>query len=170
MVHLMLCKLYSSRTMKHKAVSLMLPTKLLPHRTLLCYAAFLLHTVLATHFTRVGASTLHFTPNSPSDSLERRWEREGRGEGECPDLPEVALERGGGGLGVAKLWRLSLELTDTLEVLDSLPPGDCVGRSAPASRPKRLNVRLCTRKKKLCHCCQRPWGDLTDGWNRSSVL
>ena len=39
-------------------------------------------------------------------------------------MPEVALERGGGGLGVTRVWRLSLEVTEPLEVLDSLPPGD----------------------------------------------
>lgn len=85
-------------------------------------------------------------PNSPSDSPERRWEREGTGEGECPDLPEVTLERGGGGLGVARVWRLSLEVTEPLEVLDTLPPADSVSRSVPASRPRRLNVWLWRRE------------------------
>ena len=125
-----------------------LQTKLFLHGTLLGYTAFLVHAGLATHVTQGVRARSYVTPNSPSDSPERRCEREGRGEGECPDLPEVALERGGGGLGVTRVWRLSLEVTEPLEVLDSLPPGDCAGRSAPARRPKRLNVRLVGERRK----------------------
>ena len=154
------------RTTQQVQIVETLQTKLLLHCTLLGYTAFLVHAGLATHVTQGVRAHSYVTPNSPSDSPERRCEREGSGEGECPDLPEVALERGGGGLGVTRVWRLSLEVTEPLEVLDSLPPGDCAGRSAPARRPKRLNVRLLGERRKASTLSLLPktWGclDLTD--------